>query len=86
MAYFVYMILTKHKNKHISYVGYTSDLNNRLSLHNSSRGAKFTRGKKWKIIYKKKYLEKSSAMSDEYKLKKDYKLRNKIKINYLKNE
>ena len=86
MAYFVYMILTKHKTKDISYVGYTSDLNNRLSLHNSSRGAKFTRGKKWKIIYKKKYLVKSTAMRDEYKLKKDYNLRNKIKINYLKNE
>ena len=86
MAYFVYMILTKHMTKNISYVGYTSNLNNRLSLHNSSRGAKFTRGKKWKIIYKKKYLEKSTAMRDEYKLKKDYKLRNKIKTNYLKDE
>ena len=86
MAYFVYMILTKHKTKYISYVGYTSNINNRLSLHNSSKGAKFTKGKEWKIIYKKKYLEKSSAMRDEYKLKKDYKLRNKIKINYLKNE
>ena len=86
MAYFVYMILTKHMTKNISYVGYTSNLNNRLSLHNSSKGAKFTRGKKWKIIYKKKYLDKSTAMRDEYKLKKDYKLRNKIKTNYLKDE
>ena len=86
MAYFVYMLLTKHKTKNISYVGYTNNLNNRLTLHNTSRGAKFTRGKKWKIIYKKKYLEKSSAMRDEYKLKKDYKLRSKIKINYLKDE
>ena len=86
MPYFVYMILTKHNNKDISYVGYTNNLENRLKLHNSSRGAKFTKGKKWKIIYKKRFLIKSDAMKDEYKLKKDYKLRNKIKTNYLKDE
>ena len=84
MPYFVYMILTKHKNKFITYVGYTNNLENRLYLHNTSKGAKFTKGKKWKIIYKKKYLTKSSAMKDEYKLKKDYKLRNKIKNSFIK--
>jgi putative endonuclease len=83
MSYFVYMILTKHNKKYISYVGYTIDLDKRLKLHNTSKGAKFTRGKKWIIIYKKKYLTKSNALKDEYKLKKDYKLRNKIKLNYL---
>ena len=83
MSYFVYMILTKHNKKYISYVGYTIDLEKRLKLHNTSKGAKFTRGKKWIIIYKKKYLTKSNALKDEYKLKKDYKLRNKIKLNYL---
>jgi putative endonuclease len=83
MPYFVYMLLTKHKNKNITYVGYTNNLENRLKLHNTSKGAKFTKGKKWKIIYTKKFLTKSSAMKDEYKLKKDYKLRNKIKIYFL---
>ena len=29
-------------------------LKNRLKKHNSSKGAKFTKGRKWKIIYKKK--------------------------------
>ena len=66
------MILTKINNRFITYVGYTNDLPKRLALHNNSKGAKFTKGKKWKIIYKKKYLTKSSAMKDEYKLKKDY--------------
>ena len=83
MPYFVYMLLTKHRGKFISYVGYTNNLKNRLSLHNSSKGAKFTKGKKWEIIYSKKYLNKSEAMKDEYRLKKDYKLRNNIKFNYL---
>ena len=86
MPYFVYMILAKHKNKNVSYVGYTVNLEKRLKLHNTSKGAKFTKGKIWKVIYKKKYLTKSGAMRDEYKLKKDYKLRKTIKINFLKNE
>ena len=86
MPYFVYMLLSKHKDKFISYVGYTNSLKKRLSLHNSSKGAKFTRGKKWKIIYHKKCVNKSEALKDEYKLKKDYKLRNKIKNNFIKNE
>jgi len=83
MPYFVYMLLTKHRGKFISYVGFTNNLENRLSLHNSSKGAKFTKGKKWEIIYSKKYLNKSKAMKDEYKLKKDYKLRNKIKSKFI---
>jgi putative endonuclease len=84
MPYFVYMLLSKYKGKFISYVGYTNNLKNRLTLHNSSKGAKFTKGKKWKIIYYKKYLNKSKAMKDEYKLKKDYNLRNKIKEKFIK--
>ena len=84
MAYFVYMILSQHKNRIISYVGYTTNVRNRLIRHNSSKGAKFTKGKKWKLIYKKKFMTKSSAMKGEYKLKKDYKLRKYIKFNFLK--
>ena len=85
MQYFVYLIVTKKNDKLISYVGYTNDINKRLSLHNSSKGAKFTRGSKWKIIYKKKYTNKRDAMSEEFKLKKNYKLRNKIKLKFNKN-
>ena len=85
MTYFVYMIGSKVKNKTISYVGYTSNLSNRLNDHNSGKGAKFTRGKKWKIIFKKQYKTKVRAMKEEYKLKKNYLLRNKIKKNYFEN-
>ena len=81
MTYFVYLIITKLKNnKKISYVGYTNNLKKRLILHNSGKGAKFTRGKKWKLVYYKKYDSKKIAMKNEYKLKKNYFLRNKIKI------
>ena len=86
MAYFVYMIITKHKDKWISYVGYTNNITKRLNLHNTSKGAKFTKGKFWKIIYFEKYSNKVDAMKNEYKLKKNYKLRSKIKLGFLKNE
>ena len=82
MNYFVYLIATSKKNKVTSYVGYTKNLEKRISLHNSGKGAKFTKGSIWKIIYKKKYTNKKKAMSEEYKLKKNQKLRNKIKLNF----
>tara|TARA_B100000579_G_scaffold271987_1_gene224599 strand:+ start:43 stop:306 length:264 start_codon:yes stop_codon:yes gene_type:complete len=84
MNYFVYLLISINNGKLITYAGYTNNLKKRLKLHNASKGAKFTRGRKWQIIYKKKYTNKSSAMKNEYKLKKDTKFRNKIKINFLK--
>jgi len=85
MIYSVYMLISMDKNRIYSYVGYTNDLLKRVRLHNSSKGAKYTRGKKWIIIYKKKYKTKSLAMKEEYKLKKNVKLRSLIKNKYLNN-
>ena len=79
MKFFVYLLISKHKGKLLSYVGYTSNLKKRINLHNSSKGAKFTKGKKWFIAYKKCYYSKSKALKEEYSLKKDKKKRNKIK-------
>ena len=85
MQYFVYLIVEKNKNNNfISYVGYTSDIKKRLILHNSSKGAKFTRGRFWELAYSKIYKTKSIALSEEYKLKKNIKLRNYIKKNFIK--
>ncbi len=77
--YYVYLIISKYNKRTISYVGYTNNLLKRLQLHNSSKGAKFTKGKKWKLIYFKRYDTKSLAMKEEYKLKKNYKKRNILK-------
>ena len=84
MIYHVYMLLSK-SIKPVTYVGYTKDLKNRIKLHNSGKGAKFTRGRKWKLAYYKKYDNKNLAMKEEYKLKKNYKLRKIIKSKYLLN-
>ncbi len=83
MVYYVYLILSKKLNKYTSYVGYTNNIEKRLHLHNNSKGAKFTKGSSWKLIYYKKYNNKIIAMKEEYKLKKNYKLRKKIKSKYL---
>ena len=81
------MILSKINNKFISYVGYTNNIKKRLFLHNSSKGAKFTKGKKWKLIYSKTYYDKSEAMKEEFKLKKNYAKRGFIKKKFIiKNE
>ncbi|MFL2887231.1 MAG: GIY-YIG nuclease family protein [Candidatus Pelagibacter sp.] len=84
MKHFVYILLTYHKKKFYTYVGSTLNLSKRLKLHNLSKGAKYTKGKKWSIIYSKACLSKSDALKNEYKLKKNRKVRNKIKFNYIK--
>ena len=71
--------------KPVTYVGYTNNLKKRITLNNSGKGAKFTRGRKWKIIYKELYDNKSKALRAEYKLKKNYNLRNKIKKRFNSN-
>ena len=81
--YYVYLIATKRYDKLISYVGYTNNIPKRIKLHNSGKGAKFTKGNHWRLIYKKKFKNKSLAMRNEYKLKKNYKLRKKIKENFI---
>ena len=70
----------------ISYVGYTNNIKKRLLLHNTGKGAKFTKGRKWTLVYLKKYKKKNIALKKELELKKDYKLRKQIKKNFVKNE
>ncbi len=82
MSYYVYMLKSLEK-KPITYVGYSSNLLNRIKLHNSGKGAKFTRGRKWKLIYKEKLTSKSKAISREYYIKNNRLLRNKLKKKYL---
>ena len=81
MNYYVYMLKSKGI-KPVTYVGYTKDIIKRVNLHNSGKGAKFTRGKKWKLIYKEAFKSKSKAISREYYIKRNRTLRNKIKLSY----
>ena len=81
MNYFVYMLKSLGKDS-VTYVGYTNDIKKRINLHNNNKGAKFTKGRKWKLIYKEKHSSKKEAISREYYIKNNRKLRNKIKNEY----
>tara|TARA_B100000965_G_C19552024_1_gene740469 strand:- start:815 stop:1045 length:231 start_codon:yes stop_codon:yes gene_type:complete len=75
-------MLKSHGLKSVTYVGYSKDIKKRLALHNSGKGAKFTRGRTWKLIYKEIFNSKSKAISRELYIKKNRTLRNKIKKKY----
>jgi len=77
LIYYVYMLKSK-SIKPITYVGYTNNLKKRISLHNNGKGAKFTRGRKWILIYKEKFKSKREAISREYYIKNNRLLRKKI--------
>ena len=81
---FVYFIISTNNNRTISYVGWTNNLEKRIKLHNSGKGAKFTKGRVWKLIYYEIFIDKNTAMKREYILKKDTKLRTLIKKIYSK--
>ena len=76
--YYVYMLKSKGI-KPVTYVGYTNNLKKRFSLHNAGKGAKFTRGRKWVLIYKEKFKSKKEAISREYYIKKNRSLRKRIR-------
>ena len=78
MSFYVYMLKSLSRRS-VTYVGYTNNLVKRIALHNMNKGAKFTRGRKWKLIYREKHSSKKEAISREYYIKRNRTLRNKIK-------
>ena len=78
MNFYVYMLKSK-SIKPVTYVGHTNNLIQRIKMHNSGKGAKFTRGRKWILIFKEKLESKKEAISREYYIKNNRTLRNKIK-------
>ena len=63
------------------YIGYTNNLENRIKMHSSGRGAKYTRARlPIELIYYEEYDSKTEAMSREASLKS---LNRRQKINLL---
>jgi len=79
MSYFVYLLGNYKNSKFTTYVGYTNNLKKRLELHNKGKGAKFTRGRQWKVLYRERFRTENEAKSREYYIKKNRKFRNFIK-------
>ncbi|MDC3154679.1 GIY-YIG nuclease family protein [Pelagibacteraceae bacterium] len=78
MKFYVYIIGTTNPPAR-TYVGWSNDVNKRIEAHNTSRGAKYTRGSKWKLLYKETLNSKSEAMKREAVLKKDRKFRTQLR-------
>ena len=51
MKFYVYIIGTTNP-KPRTYVGWSNNIDKRIRAHNASKGAKYTRGSKWKLLYK----------------------------------
>ena len=74
MAAYVYILVTGTARRGlVTYVGWTLDLDRRLAEHNggSGRGAKTTRGRRWRLVYAEKHRTRRGAMKREYVLKQD---------------
>ncbi|MEQ6389474.1 GIY-YIG nuclease family protein [Bacillaceae bacterium S4-13-58] len=66
--HFVYILQCKDDTY---YTGYTNDLENRLEVHASGKGAKYTRGRgPFKLVYTQQFPTKELAMQEEYRIKK----------------
>ena len=66
--YFVYIVQCKNGTY---YTGYTHDLEKRVALHNSGRGAKYLRGKQpVRLVYAKEYVYYKNALNEERRIKK----------------
>ena len=65
--YFTYMVLCSDNTL---YTGYTDDLKRRIEVHNSGKGAKYTRGRgPLELVYQEEVPDKSAALKREYAIK-----------------
>jgi len=66
-VHFVYIVRCNDKSL---YTGYARDLRARLQLHNSGKGAKYTRGRRpVRLVYSEEFATVSDALKREHELK-----------------
>ncbi|NLN31595.1 MAG: GIY-YIG nuclease family protein [Bacteroidales bacterium] len=73
--YSVYILYSKSRDKY--YVGYTNNLERRISEHNRRKGKFTDTGIPWEIVYTEQYCTKKEAMNRE-KFIKSQKSKDKI--------
>lgn len=74
--YIIYIIQSKKNKKY--YIGYTSDIKNRLFYHNSGKNKSTKSGRPWKIVHEEKFTDKKLAWIRERQIK-SYKGGNALK-------
>lgn len=63
----VYMLKCKDNTL---YTGYTNNLEHRLQMHASGKGAKYTRGRgPFEVVYTERFITKEEALQREYQIK-----------------
>ena len=68
MSWFVYMLRCRDDSL---YTGYTDDVERRLAVHNSGKGAKYTRSRlPVSLVYREACADKSTALKREYAIKR----------------
>lgn len=78
MSSFVYVLGSFHKGRHISYVGWTTDVAKRLAKHNAGTGARSTKGRVWTLLHTEEFATRNEAMSREWHLKRDRAFRRQL--------
>jgi putative endonuclease len=79
MNCYVYVLQSGRGRNYRTYVGWTTNIDRRLKLHNAGTGAKSTRGRKWTLIYAERHNTRYGAMSREWHLKRDGKFRKSLR-------
>ena len=68
---FVYVLGSARGADRRTYVGWCVDVEQRLTAHNSGKGARSTRGRVWVLLYAERFASRREAMSREVFLKRD---------------
>lgn len=75
---FVYVLGWRDATRHLTYVGWTNDIDKRLARHNAGTGARTTRGRNWVLLHSEKFATREEAMSREWHLKRDRAFRRQL--------
>lgn len=78
MDCFVYVLGTTAGRRPMTYVGWTTDVAQRLARHNAGTGARSTRGRQWVLLHVEQFASKPEAMSREWHLKRDRTFRKRL--------
>jgi putative endonuclease len=76
---YVYVLAALRRGRTTTYVGWTTDLDARLTKHNTGKGAKATRGGAWQLLYAERYRTRAPAMAREWAIKHDRRFRDVLR-------
>ena len=82
MACYVYVLGSDGAGGYRTYVGWTTDLDQRLGRHNAGTGARSTKGRFWMLLYAERYEDRREAMSREWHLKRDRAFRRDLTLGW----